>query len=164
MTIFCFVLGLLIILTIIFFVVLEIKFRKNPETSIQLNYNCGQIDLFKDDRYYYLPFSIDNVSEVVATIHDVSCILLEPKVKILDVVSVGYPQENYFKTSLVHPKSGIPIIVLLPKEDLKNNGKLQIQIKYSGRRNMSLHLSKFHFNFSNDTLRGAVVYEKAYTN
>ncbi|MGC8483786.1 MAG: hypothetical protein ACP5OE_09110, partial [Thermodesulfobium sp.] len=83
--------------------------------------------------------------------------------RILDIVSVGYPQENYFKTSLAHPKNGIPILVLLPKKYFEK-GKLQFQIKYSGRRDMSMQLSKFHYSFSDNVLKGAVVYEKPYTN
>ncbi|AEE14844.1 hypothetical protein Thena_1225 [Thermodesulfobium narugense DSM 14796] len=157
------ILILVAILVLSFFAVLEIRFRRLPETSVQLSFDSTKVDFFNDEKYYYLPFSIDNVSEIIAIVHEVSCILLEPKTRVLDVVSVGYPVENYFKTSLLPPKSGVPILVLLPKEFLQE-GKLQFHIKYSGRRDMSMHLSKFHFNFSNNLLRGAVVYEKSYTN
>ncbi|AWB10543.1 hypothetical protein TDSAC_1200 [Thermodesulfobium acidiphilum] len=154
---------LVAILVISFFAILEIRFRRLPETSVQLNFDSTKVDFFSDEKYFYLPFSIDNVSEIIAIVHDVSCILLEPKTRVLDIVSVGYPVENYFKTSLVHPKSGIPILVLLPKEHLKE-GKLQFHIKYSGRRDMSMYFSKFHYNFSDNFLKGAIVYEKSYTN
>ena len=154
---------LLVILVCCFFAVLEVKYRKLPETSIKLNYDPTKKDIFSDDLYYYLPFSIDNVSDIVAIVHDVSCVLVEPGTRILDIVSVGYPQENYFKTSLAHPKNGIPILVLLPKKYFEK-GKLQFQIKYSGRRDMSMQLSKFHYSFSDNVLKGAVVYEKPYTN